>query len=378
MKVAIVHNSWWKLRGGERVFLDICKIFPDADIFLLFGNKVKLESELIKCGELAGQKKIHFTFLQKLPYINRLYRVLLPVWPIAIESLNFEQYDLVISLNSSVEKGIIVPPETTHISYIFTPMRFLWDQKDSYINSVHPIFRFILYPLFTYLRVWDISTSKRVDKIIPISNLVKRRLELYHKVNCEEPIYPHIKLPNRSEHKVWEKKAAEAGYKLPFGDEPYYIAVSPFKENKGGEKLLKLFKEIGKNCLILGGDRERNLGPNIVIKGWIDEEIKWFYISNAKALCSFGVEDFGILPIESLALGTPVISLNGSGFLELFQIDKRESSGILTIDEINVSNFTDAINLLDKNNIRGNLPVEILTKLSFNTFKEKLLHVVNS
>lgn len=297
-KIALVFENLFSLGGANRVNLEFANMYPDADIYALFGSKKIVE-------EYFPHRDVKFSFLNRFPFVNKIYTFLLPLWPLAIESFNLSDYDLVISSSHAVAKGCITSESSMHISYVHTPMRYLWDLKDVY--SKH---RFLKAPLLNYLRVWDVMSSNRPDYIISNSKFVSSRIKRYWGKDVGKVIYPPVDLYK--------------GDLIDYNDrEDYFVVGAPFAENKGGEFVIQCAKELGFNLKIIGSGRgEKKLKRlsrgciNIEFLGRVSDDEKFNVIKGAKGFIGCGIEDFGIFPVESISCGTPVLALGKGGYLE--------------------------------------------------------------
>jgi len=334
LRVAIVHDFAWKMRGAERCVEAICELFPKADLYMLFGDPSRLSSTI-------RERNIKFSYLNKLPFIKRLYRYTLPLWPSAIESFDLNKYDLVISSSSAVAKGVITSPETLHICYMHTPMRYLWDQRETYFSHANFSWakRMLMKPFLMWLRVWDVAANQRIDKLIVNSSFSKRRVRKYYKRMADTIIYPPVEI---------EKCYAEtAEVKL---ENNYYVAISPFEPNKGGKLIIECAKKLGLNVKILGeGSLSVKLKPlakgfsNIEFLGWVAEDEKYRLLAGAKGLFFCGVEEFGIAAVEAMACGTPVLALKAGGALDFVQ----DGINGVFFEESNLDELTDAVRCLN-------------------------------
>jgi hypothetical protein len=171
-KTAIVHDWLTGMRGGEKVLSAILELYPDADLFTLIHNRGSV-------SKFIEDRRIYTSFIDRLPFKTKRYRNYLPLFPTAIELFDFKGYDLVISTSHCVAKGIRTPPDTLHISYLHSPMRYVWDMYEDYFASDK--LNFIsrkLIPLFAnYLRIWDVTSSNRVDNFIANSGHVASRIK---------------------------------------------------------------------------------------------------------------------------------------------------------------------------------------------------------
>ncbi len=299
MKVALIHDWLTGMRGGESCLEILCEIYPQADIFTILHNK----GSVSPCIE---EKTIKSSFIQKLPFLNK-YRHYLPLFPTAIESFNLNGYDLVISVNHCVAKGVVTAPETMHICYCLTPMRYVWDMYFDYFpEDGKGIANKFIIPLFAnYLRMWDFASSKRVEHYISISNYIAGRVLKYYGRESEV-VYPPV---NCEKFMVSEQ----------IGD--YYLMVSAFAPYKRVDLAVQAFNRLGLPLIIIGkGQDEKKLksmaSNNIKFLGWASNETIQRYYSQCKALVFPGKEDFGIVPLEAQASGRPVIAFGQGGACE--------------------------------------------------------------
>jgi glycosyltransferase involved in cell wall biosynthesis len=294
MKVALVHDWLTGMRGGERVLEAFCELFPEAEIFTLFHFRGAV-------SPLIEAHKIHTSFLQGLAN-KKLYRYLLPLMPSAVESLKIKEFDLVISLSHCIAKGVKPAPNACHICYCFTPMRYVWDRQIDYFSGAfNPPLSFII----SRLRAWDTLSSSRVQHFIAISQFVEKRIrKCYNKRS--KVIYPFIEI-NRFH------SAKEIGN--------YYLVVSAFAPYKHIDIAIQACNQLKLPLKIIGNGQEyRKLkklaGTTIEFLGWQSDEIVRQYLSRCKALLFCGVEDFGIVPLEAMASGRPVIAFGNGGATE--------------------------------------------------------------
>jgi len=289
MKVALVHDWLTGMRGGERCLESFLAIYPDADIYTLFHRPGSTSA-------LIDSRVVGVSFLNKLPGATRYYRALLPLFPLAIRQLKLRQdYDLVVSLSHAAAKNISVPSGTKHICYCFTPMRYIWDQAESYFGRITPLLR----PLIHYLRRWDKRGNKGVDRFVAISSFVAARIRRFYGRDADV-VFPPVATS-------WIATAKSANTEAAF---LYAGALVPYKRI---ELILEAFVQSGLPLVVAGaGPLEKVLKakstPNIKFLGRVsDLELSSLYASS-RALVFAAREDFGMIPVESLAAGTPVIS----------------------------------------------------------------------
>lgn len=295
MKVALVHDWLTGMRGGEKSLFAFLSLYPEADIFTLLhvpgSTNVFIDARVARTS-----------FLQRIPLSSRLYRYFLPLYPQAIKGFSFEGYDLVISLSHAAAKNVQVPKGVRHICYCFTPMRYIWDQADAYFGKMTTL----LKPLLSYLQRWDREMGK-ADDLIAISEFVRKRIYRCYGRDAHV-IYPPVDTS-------WVRPISEliegeaflcAGALVPY--KKLHIAV-------------EAFNRLGLPLWIAGsGPEERHLrsiaGKNVYFFGRVnDEELASLY-AHCRALVFPGVEDFGMIPVECMAAGRPIIAYHEGGALE--------------------------------------------------------------
>lgn len=299
------------MRGGEKCLETLCDIYPNADIFTLLHKKGSVSKSI-------EDKNIITSFIQKLPFTNR-YRHYLPLFPAAIESFDLSRYDLAISISHCVAKGVITHPDTVHICYCLTPMRYVWDMYYSYFNenSQGYIGKRIIPFFANYLRMWDVTSSLRVEHYIAISNFVANRISKYYG-RKSEVVYPPVDC---------------SFFKISENIEDYYLIVSAFAPYKRVDLAIQAFNRLQLPLIIIGsGQDEKKLkkmsGRSVEFLGWqSDERIREYY-SRCKAMIFPGEEDFGITPLEAQASGRPVIAYGRGGVREtVVPVNPANSSG---------------------------------------------------
>jgi glycosyltransferase involved in cell wall biosynthesis len=308
MKVALVHDYLIRLGGAERVFFSLRKIFPKADVFTLLYDKKKL-------GDYLSDTMIHTSFLQKIPKIlRRNHKYFLPLLPMAAETFDFRDYDLVISSSSSFGKGVITRPQAIHVCYCHSPMRFSWDTYPSYIRHqrrskiTNACIRIIMH----YIRIWDRSASKRVDYFLANSQATAKRIKKYYKREVKV-VYPPVVLPEiDANDKNWQKSAKKGSY---------YLIVSQLTPYKRIDLAIEAFNKMNLPLVIIGdGPEKKRLrktsNPNIRFLGWQKDEVINNYYQNCIAFLFPGEDDFGIAPVEAMGHGKPVLAYRKGGATE--------------------------------------------------------------
>lgn len=303
MKVVLLHDWLTGFRGGERVLEVFCQMFPDAPIYTLIHKEGSV-------GDVIESHTINTSFLSGIPGIANHYRKFLPLFPSAAGRLVLPKCDLVLSSSHCVIKGVVKPAGSVHVSYLHSPMRYLYDQYDSYFGPSAPAYQRIGMSFFRkYLTNWDLASNSNVDVMIANSGFVRERIKTYYQKESEV-IHPFVELGDFKQ-----------GFDLPVAKGDYYAMVTAFAPNKRVDLAIKAFNKIGLPLKIIGsGQQERELREiakdNIHFLGNVDREEVIRTLKGARAFIFPGVEDFGITPLEALASGTPVIAYRAGGVLE--------------------------------------------------------------
>ncbi|NOR54956.1 MAG: glycosyltransferase [Sulfurovum sp.] len=325
MKIAIIHD-WFDTPGGaENVIENMLELYPDADLFSL----VDFFSDENRTKYLKG-KKATTSFIQKLPFASTKFRNYLALFPIAIEQFNLDDYDLVISSSHAVAKGVLTGPHQLHICYQYSPMRYAWDMYHTYFkeHNISGIKAFILRKVLHKIRIWDVISSNRVDKFVAISTLIQARIEKYYRRES------HIIFPPVDTEKFthYEKK------------EDFYFTAARLVPYKKVKLIVEAFNENGKHLKVAGSGEQyeeikRIAKDNIEVLGYCSDEDMVHYMQKSKAFVYAAFEDFGIVPVEAMACGTPVIAYGKGGVLDTV---KDEETGIL-FGEQSIESINDAV-----------------------------------
>ncbi len=308
-----------------------CEMFPRAHIFtLIYDERLT--------GKAFEDRKIHTSFIQKIPLAKNNHRLLPMIMPLAIEQFDLSGFDLVISNSASFAKGAITKPQTKHISYCMTPTRFLWDDSHKYVEEFqHPfIIKKLTAFLLNYLRIWDQQASQRVDQFVAISDFISRRIQKYYKRDSLV-IYPPVD----------SKK-----FKISNEIKNYFLMVGRLVPYKRFDLAVNVFNELGWPLKIIGdGPQKKHLQRisrnNIEFLGLVSDYKLPQYYSHAKALIFPQEEDFGMVAVESMASGRPVIAYRGGGSLEtmkegetgIFFDEQKEESLINSLKNFNPFDF---------------------------------------
>ncbi len=302
LKIALVHDWFNQPGGAEKVVREILDCYPTADVFCLFDFFDRHDRDKYLKG-----KHTHTSFIQHIPFARKRYRNLFPLFPTAIESLNLDKYDVIISSSSCVAKGVKRKPGQLHISYCHSPARYAWDLKEEYLKAVNTkIARAILKYFFGKLRWWDQKTSHRVDYFIANSNFVSNRIKTFFKRESTV-IYPPVNI--QIKECITDRRDV-------------YITVSRLVTYKNVDMIVEAFRRMPELKLEVAGEgilkRKilKNLPPNVSYLGYIDDDTKRNKVSHAKAFIAAATEDFGISIVEAQSYCTPVIIPNIGGYKE--------------------------------------------------------------
>lgn len=301
MRVALVHDYLINSRGGERLFLCIAELFPDADIYTLIYSGARTPVEF-------RSRHIHTSFAQRLPLAARLDKLYFPLYPFAVEQFDLRDYDLVISSTSAWSHGVLTQPETCHIGYFLSPFRYAWHWYHDFMQSNRGVKRWVLAYLLSKIRQWDISAAKRVDYFAAISNNVRLRILKYYRQDAQV-IYPPVNTRL---------------FRVAADHEDFFLIVSALVPYKRVDIAVRAFTDLGLPLVVIGEGTERRrleglAGPNVKFLGALgDEAVRDFY-SRCRAFVFTANEDYGLTPLEAQASGRPVIAYGAGGALETVQ-----------------------------------------------------------
>lgn len=358
LKIAIVHD-WLASAGGaggaEKTLEAVLEIFPDAHVYTTVYNPERMP-------ERFRRYNIRTTFVQKLPFARTHYQLYLPLMPIAIENLNLNKYDIVISFNHSFAKGVITKPSTLHICYCYTPLRYVWDMYRTYLTyeDISGWKKTFIPLVFNYLRTWDVISSFRVDKFVAISEHIARRIKKYYGREAEV-IYPPVEVDKFSPSTKREN---------------FFLIVSRLVSYKRIDLAVNAFNELGLPLVIIGtGPLARRLKkmaqPHIKFIGRQNDNIVREYLSKCRGLIFPGEEDFGITPVEAMASGAPVIACKRGGVLETID----EESGVFFSEAV-PSSLIKAVRDFDKKSFSSERMIEKASRFDKKTFQDRFLNMV--
>ncbi len=302
MRVALVHDYLVQHGGAERVLEAFSELFPDAPIYTIVYDRDAM-------GESFAHRDIRTSFLQRFPWARRNHRLFPLLMPLAVEQFDFSDFDVVLSDSASYAKGVITSPHTLHICYIHTPTRYAWDDCQKYAQDFgfsSFITRFV--PLLVNpVRLWDRAAAKRPDVIIANSEFVSRRIAKYYRRKAEV-IHPPVDIRNFAIIPADRR-----------GD--YFLIVGRLLAYKRHDIAIEACNRLGLPLKIIGHgpevDRLRQLaGPTVEFLGRVDDSELPRYYAECRAFIFPQEEDFGIVAIEALASGRPLISYRGGDIVE--------------------------------------------------------------
>ncbi|MCS4427379.1 glycosyltransferase family 4 protein [Klebsiella quasipneumoniae] len=333
-KIALTADWLVSYAGAERVIKELIDLYPNLDLFSVVDF-------------LSDESRVHFqgkrattTFIQHLPKAEASYQKYLPLMPLAIEQLDVSAYDIVLSSSHAVAKGVLTGPDQMHISYVHSPIRYAWDLQHQYLREANlnkGLKGIIAKYLLHKIRLWDYRTSNGVNHFIANSHFIARRINKVYGRNADV-IYPPVDV-----HR----------FTLNENKEDYYVTASRLVPYKRIDLIVDAFSAMPNKKLIVIGDGsemskiKKKASPNVEILGFQPNEIMRDYMKNAKAFVFAAEEDFGIIPVEAQACGTPVIAFGKGGSLETVRpYGVNKPTGVF-FGEQSVLSLIEAINLFE-------------------------------
>lgn len=327
MRVAIVHDFLMQMGGAEKVVEVLHAMYPDAPVFTSAYDPAVMP-------DYYRTWDIRTSFLQRLPQKRKTHRFALPFYPLAFESFNLSDFDLVLSSSSCFAKGIVTPPHTTHVCYTHAPMRFAWSTESYLENENLPrLFKGPLALITHYLRTWDAVAATRVDQYIANSSVVARRIKKFYRTESEI-VFPPV----------------ETGrFQIADKVENYHIIVSRAVPYKRLDLAVAAFTRLKKPLKIVGSGRamealKAQAGPTVEFLGRVGDKDLPGLMARARAYIMPGEEDFGIAPVEANACGRPVIAYAAGGALDT----QRDGITGVLFKEQTVDGLCDAVCRLEE------------------------------
>jgi glycosyltransferase involved in cell wall biosynthesis len=297
-RVALVHDFLVSLRGADRVFLQMCDLWPEADVFTPVYDEDGTE------GRFA-HRNVHTSFLQKLRPSRRTFRALLPLYPAAVESFDLSGYDLVVSSSSAWAHAVLCDERAVHLSYCHNPFRYAWNERHRAVaERANPVTRALLRSLFRRWREWDWIAAQRVNRYVTNSNTTQARIKSYFG-RRSRVVYPPVELDRFR----------------PGTPADYYLVLSELISHKRIDMAVDVFNRLGLPLVVAGDGpdvrRLRGLArPNVRFAGRVSDREAARLLAGCRAFLLTGVEEFGIAAVEAQAAGRPVIARRGGGALE--------------------------------------------------------------
>ncbi|MBN1331334.1 glycosyltransferase [Candidatus Dojkabacteria bacterium] len=311
IKIAITHDYLLEYGGAEMVLWEILKIFPQAELYSPIIRPTKKQRAF---WLEVSKHKIHSSFLSSLPLPKLAFKFLLPLQIGFFKRLKFDDYDLVISSSAGFSKFLNLTEKTKHIAYIHTPPRFVWGYETSFFHKMPGVLRFILKPILNKWKRQDIEYAKKADLILTNSKNIQGKIRQAYKKDSTV-IYPPADVANLLSSE-------------PSGKEDFYLTIGRIYPYKRIDLIVEAFGKTKEKLIVIGdgpGRRrlERISRENISFRGFVDEDVKVELLQKAKGFVFAAEEDFGIVMVEALAAGTPVIAFAKGGAIEIVQEGKN-------------------------------------------------------
>lgn len=357
-KIAVISDKIvGALGGSESVVFSLIDLYPESQLFTtVFDNTIIPEN--------YKNLKVKTSIVQKMPLAKKFYKLYFPIMPLAIELLNIQDYDIIFSSHHSVAKGVIPRPDAIHICYCHSPARYIWDlfwiYSDS--NNFNDFQRLIISIMAQYIRIWDVTSSNRVDHFLANSSYTAARIKKFYNRNSEI-LYPPVKT------KLFNFEESH----------DYYLMAGRLVAYKGYELAIEAFNDSGKRLIIVGDGPERKklhakAKNNITFTGKVSQELLVKYFNQCKGFIFPGIEDFGIVIAEAQSAGKPVIALRGGGALDIIEEDK---TGVF-FDQPRINALNSAINKAETMNWDHQIISNHANKFDINLFKDRLKEIIEN
>jgi glycosyltransferase involved in cell wall biosynthesis len=299
MRVAIVHFWLVNMRGGEKVLEALLELYPQADVYTNVFDPAALSAPLAAC-------RVTTTFINRLPLARTKLPWYVPLMPIALEQLDLQAYDLVISSESGPAKGVLTRPDAVHVCYVHSPMRYVWDMQGEYLRTANPIARPLMRLAAHYLRFWDYTSAQRPHVLLANSRFTRARIAAYWRREAHV-VFPPVDTAR------FDRVAAERG--------DYFLCLGALESYKRVDLAVEACEVERQKLLVIGEGPElarlqRAKPKYTTLLGRLPDEEVTTYVARCRALIFPGVEDFGIVPVEAMAAGRPVIAFGQGGAAE--------------------------------------------------------------
>jgi glycosyltransferase involved in cell wall biosynthesis len=302
--IALVHEWFTALAGSERVVEQFCKLYPDADLHAIYA-----EPEVVAATDYLKNRRLKTSFIKHLPGTAQHFRSYLLLMPLAVEQFDLSPYELVISSNHAAAKGVLTGPDQLHISYVHTPIRYAWDLQHQYLRESglsSGVKGWIAKWMLHKMRIWDYRTAAGVDHFVANSKYIARRIRKVYGRHADV-VYPPVDVSK---------------FPLRRQKDTFYLTASRLVPYKKIDLIVSAFARMPERRLVVVGDGpeadkiKSKASPNVEMLGYQPFEVLQDLMQRARAFVFAAEEDFGIIPVEAQAAGTPVIALGKGGALE--------------------------------------------------------------
>ncbi|MEI7475391.1 MAG: glycosyltransferase [bacterium] len=357
-KLAIISDQLaGGIGGAESVLFALYELFPDAPTYTTVYNQAIMPDKY-------KDKEIISSYIQNLPLSKKLYKAYFPLMPSAVEYFDLQKYDILFSSHHCVAKGIIPRPDAVHLCYCHSPARYIWDMFWTYaeLNNLSPLKKIVTSIISNYIRMWDVTSSCRVDHYLANSSYTAKRIKKFY--NRESLIlHPPVDINKFKNEET----------------DDYYLMVGRLVAYKGFELAVEAFNESGKKLIIVGKGAEyyklkEKANSNIVMTGKVSDEDLVKFMNNCKGFVFPGKEDFGIVMAEAQSAGKPVIAFKAGGALDIV---KDNETGVL-FEQQSVQSLNEAINKSESINWDADLIRNHSKQFDSNLFKEKVNFLINN
>lgn len=364
-KVVIVHDFLVTLGGAERVAKELLDMFPDAPIYTLLYDEEAT-------GSVFPRERVHASVLQSLPrWLRKRYRWLLPFLAPAIEAMDLREYDVVISSSGAWSKGVVTKLKTRHIAYIHSPMRFAWEHANRHAKTQKGKTSLLRRMMLGYARVWDTVAADRPDVLVANSAYTLRRIAKYYRRDSTV-VYPPVALGERFDAKTLADKTLES--------RGYFLTVARMTKGKNVSIVTEAFGKLKFPLVVIGSGYDEKAmragaSANVSFLGRVSDEETARYMANARAVIFPSEDDFGIVPVEAMQMGTPVIALRKGGATETVV---ENETGIFFDAPISVAVADGVRRFLEHGSWDRTRIVEHGGRFSRARFREGILHAIQT